>query len=498
MSGFPTTHRELLRLVRKEITQTKTARAIMRKSGFRIGDASSVSEGPILTTPPCVVVEDEGGGGSCESMPTDVLTLGEHDFDMPATIAGTNPSPPGSPFPSYSTTGASADWTLHLHDAELVWLEDTPGADEDLIASLLAPGSPLSVDGVDYYPVLRLKASYTMSWHVVTTYAFFSGAYHAISTTYEFPLPLAGFRLIGRYVPGAGAPDSDDPIRLGTYNPGPRTVTDTDYPENGDHDAFLAVTHTWFPHDLRAGGVPLSGRFTSTAGLTGMIAAFNAAKTPQDADVSIDSTGPNWVLTVSHETDQNALYIPWEACTENREWALTATCCSWIDGLRGSVPMVITAPSAVTSGKNAAAIIRRILRDGDARTHYTHSDFGGVSWGTSDPLAEGIHRYPPGIEGFATMWDLTDASQVRSFVTVTDAEPGATIYPVWASTYTDLLSGDWDYLGSGIACDSAGFHESGWASIPSGAKGDVCVGFVLEVDTETPTLVMGAAEVRVR
>jgi hypothetical protein len=65
---FPITYREIRDLVRGEVLNTKAARQIMRKSGFRPGAAGGLGEvsnpdGPLLTIPPCSVGAPLDGGG---------------------------------------------------------------------------------------------------------------------------------------------------------------------------------------------------------------------------------------------------------------------------------------------------------------------------------------------------------------------------------------------------------------------------------------------------
>ena len=63
---FPITDREIRELVGKTVLQTRAARAIVRKSGFKPSSSGATRQGlgaPILATPPCVYAS----GGTASS-----------------------------------------------------------------------------------------------------------------------------------------------------------------------------------------------------------------------------------------------------------------------------------------------------------------------------------------------------------------------------------------------------------------------------------------------
>ena len=117
--------------------------------------------------------------------------------------------------------------------------------------------------------------------------------------------------------------------------------------------------------------------------------------------------------------------------------------------------------------------------------------------GRRDPLPTGTYWHPLNVEGFVTKWDFSENSEVKTLATIS-APNDATVRPVYAPTYGDLIAGDWDYLTSGVDCSSSGHFETEWESLPGGAGGDVFVAFVLEVGSTILAFSMGAAEVRTR
>lgn len=64
MGHYPISLRALFKLVKKAVTETKTARKGVRRSGFQLGGTSGIVLGEAaLTLPPCAYTEPEGGGG---------------------------------------------------------------------------------------------------------------------------------------------------------------------------------------------------------------------------------------------------------------------------------------------------------------------------------------------------------------------------------------------------------------------------------------------------
>lgn len=120
--------------------------------------------------------------------------------------------------------------------------------------------------------------------------------------------------------------------------------------------------------------------------------------------------------------------------------------------------------------------------------------------GARGPLSAGTYWHPLDLEGYVTRWDFSQTTEVMTLATIADAPLGAdaTLRPVYAATYADLIAGDWDYLTSGIPCSTAGVFKTAWESVPSEATDDVFVAFVLEVASTVSALTMGVVEVRAR
>lgn len=115
--------------------------------------------------------------------------------------------------------------------------------------------------------------------------------------------------------------------------------------------------------------------------------------------------------------------------------------------------------------------------------------------GRRGPLEAGTYWHPLNLAGYATRWDFSDVSEIKSEATVAQGAD-ATLRPVYAATYADLVAGSWDYLTGGIDCSAAGVFSTVWASPPT--TDDAFVAFVMEVGSSVSSFAMGAAEVRAR
>lgn len=117
--------------------------------------------------------------------------------------------------------------------------------------------------------------------------------------------------------------------------------------------------------------------------------------------------------------------------------------------------------------------------------------------GRRGPLAAGTYWHPLDLTGYATKWDFSAVSEIKSQTAVAQGAD-ATLRPVYAVTYPDLIAGNWDYLTDGIDCSAAGVFSTAWAPPPSEAADDVFVAFVMEAGSSVSSFAMGAAEVRAR
>jgi hypothetical protein len=75
---------------------------------------------------------------------------------------------------------------------------------------------------------------------------------------------------------------------------------------------------------------------------------------------------------------------------------------------------------------------------------------------------------------------------------------GATLLPVWAESYADLVAGDWQLFGDGVAIPERGFYKTAWQPIPADAlsAGEVVLAFMLDATTSIDWLRVGVADLR--
>lgn len=100
-----------------------------------------------------------------------------------------------------------------------------------------------------------------------------------------------------------------------------------------------------------------------------------------------------------------------------------------------------------------------------------------------------------------TRWDIALATETCIQVAVHGATgTGASLRAVWAPTYPEMVSGDWEFFGDGVELPARGFFRTEWQPIPIEALaiGEVCLSFVLIVTTPVDTLTMGAPALFVR
>lgn len=119
-------------------------------------------------------------------------------------------------------------------------------------------------------------------------------------------------------------------------------------------------------------------------------------------------------------------------------------------------------------------------------------------------LAAKNYWHPLDLPHYITRCSLSTQSEALLTVPVWEtsppgAEPGTSLFAVYASDYTQMLSGEWDYLGPVTSLDEEGFASSGWTQIAAEAKtGEVYIGMVIRTALPIASLQLGAAELRSR
>lgn len=125
----------------------------------------------------------------------------------------------------------------------------------------------------------------------------------------------------------------------------------------------------------------------------------------------------------------------------------------------------------------------------------------------ADPEGLGARTYwhPLDLPHYITKCDLSEQTEVMVSVPVPDVdkaglEPGTFIEVVWAADYADMLAEDYEPLGASASFSEAGFYDSGYSEIASGAReaGEVYVGLTITTSLPLASLALGTAEVRVR
>ena len=296
--------------------------------------------------------------GGCEHLPTYGLSWPQNDFNLSVVTTDTATFDETGQTPAATVTyNSQPDVSVHLDDPEFVYLGSLTG-DADLFIALNERGYSVSLGGIStvddlYTPFLRVRGSWTckVGYSVTTSPQFNSGVYTGITHhryVYRTKFPLMGFHDVLRFSDDSHYPpypSTSDPVRLGSFDgEGDTANVDSDLANGAPGVGGIASTTSatqaaetdtpadacfWLPSmalgdDLEGGGTAplefIGDRTTATGGtqanaLADFIAEvedYQAFAGPYDPVLTFDEEAME--ITVSFETDENAMYLPIPSC----------------------------------------------------------------------------------------------------------------------------------------------------------------------------------------
>ena len=354
-------------------------------------------------------------GGGC-TLGIKTMTLDEHDWTLHPVEIGTNPAPytnvgsPPSGQAGFATTDVLPTVSIHIDDPVMVYVPS---------------GSPLvgrwnlrnaqQIGGTFYYSAIRVKTRYETNFEKKTYYTWdytqptnevpdaeptqtYIDAHYMSSKIWNSDKPNYGFRSLLRYPEGVYNWDGDplggskaytDPLELGTASGG--TVFSEDYnklPGDGpsQETRFQRTPRSYNEAFSRDTLISVAGQPEDMDDLVqAEVDAWNNAATVRDAVLSYDSATNT--LTVSHETDDNAIYLQGPQCAEGADRArgnLTVIGCGFVSAM-GQYNLQDSRTEAYKL-KYVGAAVQRLVQEVDDNECF----YGDTGW--YDRLADSTYE----------------------------------------------------------------------------------------------------------